>query len=139
MKRINWQFCKDPNDINTAIAEQDEDWYGLKNAEQIVSIYYDTNHNCYVVFWVYESEAVETSSGKEKHGEWEEVKRWECTTHSVTDMKCSVCHHYAEQVLPHQTTCTWDFCPNCGADMREWKKTNFLRKQKEKKMRGETE
>ena len=75
-----------------------------------------------------------------KHGEWQEVKRWECTTHSVTNMKCSVCHHYAEQVLPHQTTCTWDFCPNCGADMREWKKTNFLRKQKEKNMKGkETE
>ena len=54
MKLLNWQFCKDPNDINTAIVEQDSDWYGLKNAEQIVSITYDTNHNCYVVFWVYE-------------------------------------------------------------------------------------
>lgn len=53
-----------------------------------------------------------------KHGEWQEVKRWECSTHSVTDMRCSVCHHYASQVLPHQTTCTYDFCPNCGADMR---------------------
>ena len=53
-----------------------------------------------------------------KHGEWKEVKRWECSTHSVTDMKCSVCHHYASQVLPHQTTCTYDFCPFCGADMR---------------------
>lgn len=53
-----------------------------------------------------------------KHGEWQEVKRWECSIHSVTDMKCSVCHHYASQVLPHQTTCTYDFCPFCGADMR---------------------
>ena len=53
-----------------------------------------------------------------KHGEWKEVKRWECSTHSVTDMKCRVCHHYASQVLPHQTTCTYDFCPFCGADMR---------------------
>lgn len=72
-----------------------------------------------------------------EHGEWQEVKRWECTTHSVTDMRCSVCHCYASQVLPHQTTCTYDFCPFCGADMREWNKTNSLRKQKEKNMRGE--
>lgn len=54
MKLLNWQFCRDPNDINTAIEDQDGDWYGLKNAEQIVSITYDTNHGCYVVFWVYE-------------------------------------------------------------------------------------
>ena len=53
-----------------------------------------------------------------KHEEWQEVKRWECSTHSVTDMKCSVCHHYASQVLPHQTTCTYDFCPFCGAYMK---------------------
>ena len=54
MKVLIWQFCKDPNDINTAIEEQDENWYGLKSAEQIVSITYDTNHGCYVVFWIYE-------------------------------------------------------------------------------------
>ena len=53
-----------------------------------------------------------------KHGEWQEVKSWECSTHSVTDMRCSVCHHYASHVLPHQTTCTYHFCPFCGADMR---------------------
>ena len=53
MKRIgiNWQYCRDLNDINTAIDEQDEDWEGLYDADKIISITYDTNHGCYVVFW----------------------------------------------------------------------------------------
>ena len=52
MKMLNWQYCKNLNEINTAIAEQDDNWYGLKSALQIVNITFDTNLNCYVVFWV---------------------------------------------------------------------------------------
>ena len=51
-KILNWQYCSDPNDINQAITEKDMDWEGLRTAKDIVSITYDTNHRCYVVFWV---------------------------------------------------------------------------------------
>lgn len=50
---IMWQYVKDLNDINNAIMTENEDWDGLKSAEQIISITYDTNHGCYVVFWRY--------------------------------------------------------------------------------------
>ncbi len=53
-KYIMWQYIKDLNDINNAILTEDEDFDGLKSAEQIISITYDTNHGCYVVFWMYE-------------------------------------------------------------------------------------
>ena len=53
-KFIMWQYVSDPNDINNAILTDYEDWDGLKSAEQIISITYDTNHRCYVVFWRYE-------------------------------------------------------------------------------------
>lgn len=52
MKGLNWQYAKDPNEINEAIRTHDENWEGLTNAEQIKSITYDSNHGCYVVFWV---------------------------------------------------------------------------------------
>jgi len=48
---VMWQYCNDPNDINDAILNDDEDWEGLNSSEQIISITYDTNHGCYVVFW----------------------------------------------------------------------------------------
>lgn len=48
---IMWQYCRDPNDINKAMDKHDENWEGLTSAEQIISITYDTNHGCYVVFW----------------------------------------------------------------------------------------
>lgn len=48
---IMWQYCHDPNDINKAIDKRDENWKGLISTEQIISITYDTNHGCYVVFW----------------------------------------------------------------------------------------
>ena len=54
MKLLNWQCCKDLDEIYTAIAEQDELWYGLKSTKQIIDIAYDTSQNCYVVSWVYE-------------------------------------------------------------------------------------
>jgi len=48
---INWQYCKDPNDINNAILHGDTNWEGLVSSSDIISITYDTNHGCYVVFW----------------------------------------------------------------------------------------
>ena len=52
MKLVNWQYCKNLNDINYAIKNNDDNWDGLKSAEQIISITFDTNHGCYVVIWV---------------------------------------------------------------------------------------
>lgn len=49
---LMWQYCRDLNDINKAIKERDEDWEGLESPHQIISITYDTNHGCYVVFWI---------------------------------------------------------------------------------------
>ena len=49
---LMWQYCHDPNDIDKAIKEHDEDWEGLESLHQIISITYDTNHGCYVVFWI---------------------------------------------------------------------------------------
>lgn len=56
---VNWQYCKNLNDINDAIVNQDKDWDGLKDADDIISITYDSNHSSYVVFWKHyiESEA----------------------------------------------------------------------------------
>lgn len=51
---INWQYCKDPNDINKAISEKDENWEGITD-ESIINITWDGNHGCYVVFWRMES------------------------------------------------------------------------------------
>lgn len=49
MYRVNWQYVKDPNEINSAIEEKK--WEGLNDASQIISVAYDHNHGCYVVFW----------------------------------------------------------------------------------------
>ena len=51
MSMINWQYCNDPDDINKAIKYGNYNWDGLTSADQIISITYDTNHSCYVVFW----------------------------------------------------------------------------------------
>lgn len=51
VKLVNWQYCKDLNDINQAIISNDQNWEGLKSAEQIISITFDGSHMCYVVFW----------------------------------------------------------------------------------------
>ena len=50
VKTISWNYCKDPNEINRAIMSGDENWYGI-TAENIISITWDGNHGCYVVFW----------------------------------------------------------------------------------------
>ena len=59
MKHVNWQYCKDLNDINEAIKNRDEDWEGLTSADYIISITYNPSHGCYVVFW--KMEIVETT------------------------------------------------------------------------------
>lgn len=51
MSVINWQYTRDPNDINIAIQNHDSDWEGLTSADQIINITFDSNHGCYVVFW----------------------------------------------------------------------------------------
>lgn len=52
MKRlVMWQYCRDPNAINTAILTKDENWEGLVSADQIISISWDNNQQCYSVFW----------------------------------------------------------------------------------------
>lgn len=50
MTLVNWQYCKNLNDINEAIETKDENWKGLTSADGIISITYDTNQRCYVVF-----------------------------------------------------------------------------------------
>ena len=50
---INWQYCLDLNDINNAIKIHDNNWEGLTDANNIISITYNTNHGCYVVIWRY--------------------------------------------------------------------------------------
>ena len=52
MERLRWQYCKDPNDIQKAVDTKDPDWEGLESLHQIISITWDTNHMCYVVFWI---------------------------------------------------------------------------------------
>ncbi len=46
MKRIGWQYTKDPNDFNEWLEEGEGDI-----TENIISITYDSNHGCYVVFF----------------------------------------------------------------------------------------
>lgn len=51
MKLVNWQYCTDLNDIDYGIKSNDVDWEGLTSADDIISITYNPNHGCYVVFW----------------------------------------------------------------------------------------
>lgn len=53
MKIVNWNYCKSPNDINKVIITPNEDWEGI-TADNIISITYDSNRHCYIVFWKYE-------------------------------------------------------------------------------------
>jgi len=50
---VNWQYVHNLNEINEGIESPDDDydWEGLKDANDIISITYDSNHGCYVVFW----------------------------------------------------------------------------------------
>lgn len=49
---LMWQYTNDPNDIQDAITTKNPDWEGLESLQQIISITYNTNHDCYVVFWI---------------------------------------------------------------------------------------
>lgn len=51
MQLLGWAHCKNLNDINTAIINHDPNWEGLRDVSQIISITWDSNHGCYVVFW----------------------------------------------------------------------------------------
>lgn len=54
MRTISWNYCKDLNEINSAIMSGDENWEGI-TAENIISITWDENQGCYVVFWRYDN------------------------------------------------------------------------------------
>ena len=51
MSFINWQYCKNPDDVNRAIGSKDSDWEGLESAEQVINITYDSHFGCYIAFW----------------------------------------------------------------------------------------
>jgi hypothetical protein len=55
------------------------------------------------------------------HGEWEIT---EDDWHSLTLAKCSLCHEeWCFETFEEETLHHYNFCPNCGADMRERKET----------------
>ena len=47
------------------------------------------------------------------HGEWIEHRKHNSTGYFFSEYECSVCHDEVWQKTE------WQFCPNCGADMRE--------------------
>lgn len=52
MNQINWQFCKDPNEINDVLSKGgDYNWEGFTDVSQIINIIYHPEHRCYMVFW----------------------------------------------------------------------------------------
>lgn len=103
-KLIGWQYCKNLNDINTAIKEQDENWSGLTDAKQIISITYDSNHGLYVVFWRCAEVEVETS-------------HWIQSAHTLTSFPpkynfvCDSCKHIFIGTTPPE------YCPGCNSHM----------------------
>lgn len=48
---VSWQYCKNPNEINEAIRNEDPNWDGLTSATQIISIFWNPEHRLYQVFW----------------------------------------------------------------------------------------
>jgi len=48
---VGWQYCKNPNEINEAIRNQDPNWANLYSADQIISIIWLPDQRCYQVFW----------------------------------------------------------------------------------------
>lgn len=53
---LSWQYCRDLNDIQKAVDTHDPEWQGLESLHQIISITFDPNHGCYVVFWICKEE-----------------------------------------------------------------------------------
>lgn len=56
MDFVNWQYCKSLNEINQAILSSDEEWLGLNDARQIISIAPEANG--YLVVWRADHEIV---------------------------------------------------------------------------------
>lgn len=58
MGTIRWNYCKNLNEINDAIYKavwnKGFDWDGI-TSENIMSITWDSNQGCYVVFWRYDN------------------------------------------------------------------------------------
>lgn len=48
---LQWNYCRNLEDINEAILERHTDWNGLTSAEQIVSITWVERLDCYCVVW----------------------------------------------------------------------------------------
>ena len=48
---VQWQYCKDPNQINDVLLHGNENWDGLISVDQIISISWNANQGCYEVFW----------------------------------------------------------------------------------------
>lgn len=48
---IDWQYCKDPNEINEVIRHGDPNWDRLESASQIINIIWNSEHRLYQVFW----------------------------------------------------------------------------------------
>lgn len=99
MTLVNWQYCNDPNDINEAIKTKDEDWEGLTSADDIISITYDHNHGCYVVFWTmernYKEKQTEEKTDKSNLcADCETCRFADLTAHEFPCSACSASHTF---------------------------------------------
>ena len=56
MDFVNWQYCKNLNEINRAILSRDEEWLGLNDASQIISVCPEAGG--YLVVWHADHEIV---------------------------------------------------------------------------------
>lgn len=57
-------------------------------------------------------------SAQPKMGKWVEVQKDEYKGFAIVNMRCNQCGRYAYLVLPNGTTCFYDYCPWCNADMK---------------------
>lgn len=78
-------------------------WYGSEAWQDILNII---------------SDCEDKSLPRRPKGEWTEVEKSEHGGLSIVSMRCNQCRRYAYLVLPKGTKCVYDYCPNCGADMR---------------------
>ena len=56
VKYVEWRAADDPKYIKDLIYEQDENLWGLTDADDIISITYNPNIDKYVVFWKTDAE-----------------------------------------------------------------------------------
>lgn len=57
--------------------------------------------------------AVEALKEQRPHGEWIEHRQFSTVGYFYSEYECSNCHDEVWQKTE------WQFCPNCGADMRK--------------------